>query len=189
MGGIIPSCAPANYTPGVECVNGPINQWLPEGRSVYEGLLVKLTKRYSKNWQVTASYALQNLNTDYNPVNLFNYMQSYGPEPAAQNLNIASIGNLPWGFQLTMNSPIVSRNPVEIVTTGVDLSGTGVVTGTNLPGIGFDCFCSKSQVASAVAMFNSTYAGTKAPNELVFRHSCCLQITRSGIRRFRRISG
>ena len=164
VGGIIPSCTPKNYTPGVECVNGPINQWLPEGRSIYEGLLVKLTKRYSKNWQLTASYALQNLNTDYNSVNLFNYMQSYGPSLPRQNLNIAAIGNLPWGFQLTMNSSIVTRNPVEVVTTGVDLSGTGVVTGTNLPGIGFDCFCSKSQVASAVAAFNSTYAGTKAPN-------------------------
>jgi hypothetical protein len=162
--GIIPSCAPKNYTPGVECVNGPINQWLPYGRSVYEGLLVKLTKRYSKHYQLTASYAYQNLNTDYNPVNLFNYMQSYGPSLARQNLNIAAVVGLPWGFQVTMNSSIISRSPVELVTTGVDLSGTSVVTGTNLPGIGFNCFCSKQDVSNAVNQFNTTYAGTKAPN-------------------------
>ncbi|MGD1097078.1 MAG: hypothetical protein ABSB35_34470, partial [Bryobacteraceae bacterium] len=167
QGGIIPSCSPANYTPGVECVNGPINQWLPEGRSVYEGLLVKLTKRMTKNYSVIASYAFQNLNTDYNPVNLFNYMESYGPSLNRHNLNIASLVNLPWGFALNMNSQIQSRTPQEIVTTGVDLSGTGVVTGTPLPGVGFNCGgidCSKSQVAAAVASFNAKYAGTKAPN-------------------------
>jgi hypothetical protein len=148
-------------------VNGPINQWIPEGRSVYEGLLVKLTKRYSRNYQITASYAYQNLNTDYNSVNLFNYMQSYGPSIPRQNLNIAVVTNLKWGFSLNMNSSIVSRNPVEVVTPGVDLSGTGVVTGGPLPGIGYNCFCSKQQVASAVAAFNSTYAGKKAPNGAV----------------------
>jgi Carboxypeptidase regulatory-like domain len=167
VGGIIPSCAPQNYTPGVECVNGPINQWIPEGRSIYEGLLVKVTKRMSRNYQFIASYAYQNLNTDYNTVNLFNYVQSYGPSLARQNLNVAAIVNLPWGFNLTMNSQILSRTPVSIVTTGVDLSGTSVVTGTPLPGVGYNCGgvdCSKSQVASAVAAFNSTFAGTKAPN-------------------------
>jgi hypothetical protein len=50
------------------------------------------------------------------------------------------------------------------VTPGVDLSGTGVVTGTNLPGIGFSSFISKQQLATAVNQFNATYAGTKAPN-------------------------
>jgi hypothetical protein len=168
--GIIPACAPANYTPGVECVNGPINQWMPEGRSIYEGLLIKLTKRMSKNYQVMASYAYQNLNTDYNSVNLFNYTESYGPSLARQNLNIAAIMNLPYGFSLTMNTQMISRTPVTAVTTGVDLSGTGVVSNTPLPGLSYNCLgisCSKADLAAAVTQFNSTYAGTKAPNGAV----------------------
>jgi len=165
--GIIPSCSPNNYTPGVECVNGPINQWLPEGRSVYEGLLVKLTKRMSRHYMFIASYALQNLNTDYNTVNLYNYMESYGPSLPRQNLNIAATVQLPWGFELTMNSQMISTTPSSIVTTGVDLSGTSVVTSTPLPGLPYNCAgisCSESQVAAAVAAFNTKYAGTKAPN-------------------------
>jgi len=121
----------------------------------------------SKNYSVIASYAYQNLNSDYNPVNLFNYMESYGPSLNRHNLNVAGIVNLPWGFELNVNSQIQSRTPVEIVTTGVDLSGTGVVTGTPLPGVGFACGgidCSKSHVAAAVASFNAKYAGTKVPN-------------------------
>jgi hypothetical protein len=44
---IIPVCTPAQrYVPGQECVQGPINEWTPEGRSVYEALLVKLQKHY-----------------------------------------------------------------------------------------------------------------------------------------------
>jgi hypothetical protein len=165
--GIIPSCSPNNYTPGVECVNGPINQWMPEGRSVYEGLLIKVTKRMSNHYQFIASYAYQNLNSDYNPVNLYNYMESYGPSLNRQNLNVAATVSLPWGFELTMNSQIQSAQPANVVTAGVDLSGTGVTSSTPLPGIGFDCAgvsCGQSQVAAAVAAFNAKYAGTKAPN-------------------------
>jgi hypothetical protein len=167
VGGIIPSCSPNNYTPGVECVNGPINQWTPEGRSVYEGLLVKLTKRMSHHYQLIASYAYQNLNSDYNPVNLYNYMESYGPSLNRQNLNVAATFLLPYHFELTMNSQMQSRQPAEIVTSGVDMSGTGVATSTPLPGIGYNCggiTCNQAQVAAAVASFNATYAGKKAPN-------------------------
>jgi hypothetical protein len=143
---------------------------MPEGRSIYEGLLIKLTKRMSKNYQVMASYAYQNLNTDYNSVNLFNYTESYGPSLARQNLNIAAIMNLPYGFSLTMNTQMISRTPVTAVTTGVDLSGTGVVSNTPLPGLSYNCLgisCSKADLAAAVTQFNSTYAGTKAPNGAV----------------------
>lgn len=59
---IIPVCAPAQrYVPGQECVQGPINEWTPEGRSVYEALLVKLQKRFSNHFAGQLSYVLQNL--------------------------------------------------------------------------------------------------------------------------------
>jgi hypothetical protein len=157
------------YQPGQECVQGPINQWTPEGRSIYEGLLIKVQKRFSHRYQFQVSYALQNLNTDYIPYSSENYMLSYGPGLARHNLNITGSINLPWGFQLTMNSAILSRTPVEAVTTGVDITGTYEAPGSNgvLPGLGFNCLgitCGKSQLAAAVASWNSTYAGKASPN-------------------------
>jgi hypothetical protein len=62
---------------------------------------------------------------------------------------------------------MISRSPFTATTNGVDLSGTGVSSSTPLPGIQYGCLavsCSKSDLAKAVANFNTTYAGTKAPN-------------------------
>ena len=55
---------------------GPINEWTPEGRSVYEALLVKLQKRFSNHIAGQLSYALQNLDTDYTNVAANNYLMS-----------------------------------------------------------------------------------------------------------------
>lgn len=165
---IIPVCTPAQrYVPGQECVQGPINEWTPEGRSVYEALLVKLQKRFSHGFQGQVSYALQNLDTDYNVVAANNYLMSYGPSLPRHNLNVAGTARLPWGFELSMNMQILSRNAFSALTNGVDLSGTGVSSSTPLPGIQYGCLgvsCSKADLDKAVAAFNSTYAGTKAPN-------------------------
>jgi hypothetical protein len=60
-------------------VQGPINEWTPEGRSVYEALLVKLQKRLSHRIQGQLSYAFQNLDTDYTNVAANNYLMSCGP--------------------------------------------------------------------------------------------------------------
>ena len=165
---IIPVCTPAQrYVPGQECVQGPINEWTPEGRSVYEALLVKLQKRFSHRFQGQLSYALQNLDTDYNVVAANNYLMSYGPSLPRHNLNLAGTGNLPWGFELSMNMQMISRNAFSALTNGVDLSGTGVASSTPLPGIQYDCLgvrCSKSDLSKAVAAFDAAYAGTHAPN-------------------------
>jgi hypothetical protein len=167
---IIPVCTLSQrYVPGQECVQGPINQWTPEGRSIYEGLLVKLQKRLSHRYLFIASYAYQNLNTDYIPYSSENYALSYGPGLSRHNLNIAGTVNLPWGFQLTVNSSILSRTPVEAVTTGVDITGTYEAPGGNgvLPGLGFNCLgitCGKGQLDKAVAAWNSSYAGKASPN-------------------------
>ncbi|HYL38107.1 MAG TPA: carboxypeptidase-like regulatory domain-containing protein [Bryobacteraceae bacterium] len=168
---IIPVCTPAQrYIPGQECVQGPINEWTPEGRSVYEALLVKLQKRFSHRIQGQLSYAFQNLDTDYSNVAANNYLMSYGPTLPRHNLNLAATSNLPWGFDLSLNMQMLSRSPFTATTNGVDLSGTGVASSTPLPGIQYGCLgvtCSKSDLAKAVANFNAKYAGTKAPNGAV----------------------
>lgn len=165
---VIPKCTAAQlYVVGQECSNGPITVWDPNNRAVYNGLLVKLQKRFSHNYQVIASYALQANDTIPALVNYNNLMQGYGDVLPRHNLNVAGVFTLPWGFQLSMNSSIQSRTPVMPVVPGVDLSGTGATTAGPLPGVAYNCFndgCGKSQLAAAVASFNSTYADTKAPN-------------------------
>ena len=63
--------------------------WLPEGRSVYDGLLVKVQKRFAHRYQFQASYALQKLLTENAGVDVLNYFAGYGPTLPSQNFNIA----------------------------------------------------------------------------------------------------
>jgi len=130
---------------------------------------MKLNKRLSNRVQGTVSYAYQSLDTIGTVFNGNNYFQSFGPALAHINLNMAGIVQLPWGFQLSVNSSIISRTPFLALVPGGDLTGTGAnATGSSssmLPGITYDCFnagCGKSQLAAAVTAFDA--AGLKYPN-------------------------
>ena len=159
-----------DYTPGVECSNGPITFWVDGGRSVYNGLLMKLNKRLSHNLQFIASYAFQSFDTIGTVFNGNNYFQSFGPVLAHHNLNVSGIGQLPWGFQLSVNSSFISRTPFEALVPGGDLTGTGAnatsSAGSMLPGITYNCFnagCGKANSMKAVQAFNANNAGKKYP--------------------------
>ena len=168
---VIPVCpASALYTVGVECSNGAITVFTSEGRAVYNGLLMKLSKRLSDGYQFVASYAYQ---TDYSTsvsasttFNLNNYFASYGDILPHHNLNLAGIVRLPRDFELSVNSSMISQTPFTAVVPNVDLTGTTGLSNP-IPGLAYNCFndgCGKSQLASAVAAFNAAYAGTKTPN-------------------------
>ncbi|HWE48738.1 MAG TPA: carboxypeptidase regulatory-like domain-containing protein [Bryobacteraceae bacterium] len=165
-GPVIPKCPTFTTTPGVECSNGPITFWVDGGRSHYNGLLMKVNKRFSNHLQGTASYAFQSLDTIGTVFNGSNYFASYGPALAHQNLNISGIIQLPWGFQLSVNSQIISRSPSTILVPGGDLTGTApnatATAASLLPGLSYNCFCSKSQLSAAVTAFNAS--GLKYPN-------------------------
>jgi hypothetical protein len=168
---VIPFCQSSQYyVPGQECSTGSITFWVPEGRSVYDGLLVKLNKRFSHGFNFIASYALQKSLVEDATQNLGNYMAGYGPNPGLprHNLNIAGTVNLPWGFSLSVNSSILSRTPVEPYIPGVDILGNGTANGGNTalsiatPNDQFNCFgysCGKAQLQQAVAYFNANWAG------------------------------
>jgi hypothetical protein len=127
----------------------------------------------SHHYQFVASYALQKLLSETASINLDNYFASYGPVLARQNLNIAGVVSMPWGFRLSLNSSIITSTPVNPVISGIDLNGAGNTTfplSEAVANISYNCFnygCSKSQLASAVAAFNTQYAGTKARNGAV----------------------
>jgi len=165
-GPVIPKCATFTTTPGVECSNGPITFWVDGGRSQYDGLLMKLNKRLSNHVQGIASYAFQRFDTIGTVFNGNNYFQSYGPALAHHNLNVSGLISLPYGIQLSVNSQFISRSPSLILVAGGDLTGTApnatATASSMLPGTTYDCFCSKQQLLSAVAAFNSS--GSRYPN-------------------------
>lgn len=168
---VIPVCNGSQlFVTSAECSTGAISILDPQGRTLYEAMLVKLSKRFSNHFQFLASYALQNDNSDATVYNLNNFMQSYGPVLARHNLNVSGLVQLKYGFELSLNSSIISKTPFNPVVAGVDLTGTGASASGYLNGINgitFNCFnqgCGKNQLAGAVAQWNSTLAGTKAQN-------------------------
>jgi hypothetical protein len=78
--------------------------------------------------------------------------------------------DLPWGFQVSAISAMSSRGPLMPTVANVDLDGDGTST-TPIPGVDFNCFnrgCGKSDLAQAVAAWNSTFAGkSDAQNRLI----------------------
>ena len=169
---VIPICAKSpDFDPTHACSTGSITFWTDQGRSVYDGLLVKLNKRFSNRYQFVVSYALQK--------NLANgggggqavvwdelhWMSSYGETLPRHNLTVSGTVNLPWGFTLAVNSFFQSRTPQLASVNGLILPGTAAAGSTEpLPGIGYNCLaagCSKADLQKAVDAFNANIVGTK----------------------------
>jgi hypothetical protein len=162
---VIPLCTPAqNFKAGEQCSTGTITFWTDQGRAIYNGLLLKLNKRYAHRYQFTASYALQKATT----VTVWddtNFFAGYGQYLAHHNFNAAGYVDLPWGFQLSVNSSFISRGPATANVSNLFLPGTVQAGSTEpLPGLSYGCLnagCGAADVTKAVDAFNSTYAGTK----------------------------
>jgi hypothetical protein len=162
---VFPKCtgSPLLYAPGQNCSSGPITFWMPVGRSSYNGLLVNVQKRMSKNYQINVSYALQS-QSEITVIDLDNYFAGYGPNLANQNLNVSGVVNLPWGLTLSLNSQFISRPTVNPTIPGVDLTGSGITTlqlTSAVPGLSFGCFnhgCGKDDLVEAIQSFNANYS-------------------------------
>ncbi|NOT61102.1 MAG: TonB-dependent receptor [Acidobacteria bacterium] len=161
---VIPRCTAAQSTVvTAQCSNGAITFWTPGGRQVYNGILTKLDKRFSKRYLFTASYALTKQHGNNGVVDLDDYFASYGPQGARHILNVSGLVDLPWGFSVGMISAMSSRGPLTPSISNVDLDGDGIAT-EPIPGVKFNCFnrgCGKSDLATAVANFNTQFAGKR----------------------------
>jgi len=121
---VIPVCTQAQlFVPGQECSAGSITSWEDQGRARYNGLLVKVNKRFSHRYQFVASYALQQERSN-SVIDTLHWLNNYGPVIPRHNLNVAGSVDLPWGFQLSLNSSIISRSPVNVSVPSLDLPGT-----------------------------------------------------------------
>jgi len=162
---VIPRCITAaqQADPNAQCSNGSITFWTPGGREVYNGLLVKLDKRFSHRYLFGASYAFTDRSSIGTISNLDNYFESYGPTGARHLLNLSGLIDFPGNVQLSIISAMSSRGPVMPSITSVDLDGDGTTT-TQIPGVSYNCFnrgCDKADLAAAVTAFNTQYAGKR----------------------------
>ncbi len=174
-GPIIPKCGPGQALQiGVQCSVGPMEAELSGGRSHYDGLLVKVDKRFSHRTTGTLSYAYAN-QVGYNGlIDNSNYFASWGPQAGHQTLTGSIVVVLPWGFQVSGITSFESATPFQPYVTGVDFNGNGVFAsagespfpGAPLPGGGFNQFGvskGKNDLIQLVNQFNQTYAGTTDP--------------------------
>jgi len=162
---VIRRCTAAeSQNPNVQCSNGSMTFWTPAGRDVYNGLLVKLDKRFSKRYLFTVSYAFTDRHGLNGIVDQDEWFRSWGPVGGRNILNISGLVDLPWGFQIGVISAYGSRGPVMPSVSGVDLDGDGTTT-EPIPGVDFNCFnrgCDKADLATAVAAWNQKYpAGSR----------------------------
>lgn len=158
QGPVIPRCTSAQASnPAVACSNGVIEFRAPVGRTDYKALLIKLDKRFSRRYQLTASYALQRQYGLNGITNLDNWFETWGPQGARHNLNVSGIVDLPWKFQVSFINAMGSRGPYRPTVTGVDLDGDGLDTAF-LPGwIAPDRKPTRERLESAVAAWNAAY--------------------------------
>lgn len=169
---VIPRCTSTTQAndPTAQCSTGSITFWTPAGREVYNGLLVKLDKRFSNRYLFTASYAFTDRHGYNGIANLDKWNATWGPTGARHILNVSGLVDLPWGFQLGVISAMSSRGPLTPSIANIDLDGDGT-SSTPLPGVDFNCFnrgCGKDDLAQAVAAWNTTYAGKRdAQNRLI----------------------
>jgi Carboxypeptidase regulatory-like domain len=161
---VIPLCTPAQvYHAGIECSSGAITFWTDQGRAIYNGMLVKMQKRFSHHASFQASYALQRATTEtvWNEVK---WSQGYGQYLAHNNFNFAGTYEMKYGFQLSVNSSFISRAPVTANVSGLLLPGTDAAGSTEpLPGIPYGSLnagTDKAGLIAAVQAFNTNYAGT-----------------------------
>ncbi|HLG96014.1 MAG TPA: carboxypeptidase regulatory-like domain-containing protein [Bryobacteraceae bacterium] len=161
---VIPLCSTRpDFNPTDNCSTGSMTFWTDQGRAVYDGLLVKVSKRFSNHFQFLASYAFQK-GLDEVVWDNAHWMSGYGQYLPHHNLNISGTIDIPWGFTLSINSAIISRTPNTPVVPSLDLPGTAP-SGSNepLPGIPYGSLnagTSKADLAKAIANYNQNIVGT-----------------------------
>jgi hypothetical protein len=163
---VIPTClAGQRNDPHALCSTGPIVVHQGVGRATYTGLLVSADKRFSHGFQLLGSWAYSS-NTGTNVGNGFNnddWLSNRGPleRDVTHIVNLASVVQVPWRFQLGFNFSYASTPPFSAFVGGIDFNGDGT-TGDLLPGTTVNAFnrsMGRSDLERLVAQFNETSAG------------------------------
>jgi hypothetical protein len=167
-GPVIPRCVgAAAANPTAQCSNGAISVTQSSGRSNYKAMLVKLDKRFSNRYQLTASYALASLTEFATGENLNDWFANPFPSGSKHTLTISGVVELPWGIQGSLISYYASRGPFNARLSGsnTDLNGDGTrndtITGLRLNTLGRGV--DKNEFIRIVQEFNTNFAGKLTP--------------------------
>ena len=165
-GRVLPICSSQQRSdPAALCSLGPISVFTGIGSARYEGLLVRVDKRFSSGWQLLGSYAYAS-NTGNSFGNGFNNddpLANYGPldRDIHHIFNLSGLTQLPKQFQLGWNVTYTSKPPFTAFLGGIDLNGDGT-TGDLLPGTTVNEFnrgLRNNDLIRLVNTFNANYAG------------------------------
>ncbi len=150
---IIPLCTPAQsvaLNPADQCSTGPINVYHTWGTSRYQGLHVKLERRFTKGLQLTVGYALAT-NTGFVDLGITSFDDlslAYGniPNHRRHRLTMSGLWSVPeyegnsslWralrnSWTVSFISQMFSAPPLDTLLNGLDLDGDGISL-TLLPG-------------------------------------------------------
>jgi hypothetical protein len=148
---VIPLCSAtqaAALDPRDQCSTGPINVYGSDASYRYEGLHVKLEKRLSSKFQLTASYALAK-NTGWVEFTGYdNFATAYGnlPDQRRHRLTVSAYFGLPrydgasrllrgivGDWTVGFMSQTDTAPPLDTILAGLDLDGDGI-SRTLLPG-------------------------------------------------------
>jgi hypothetical protein len=177
-GPVIPKCTLAQQTdPNALCSTGPLNVYEAASNQTYKGLLLRAEKRFSRRYQVLASYAYSsNTGTAGTSstvgLNLDNWLQNSGPLSTdfTHIVNLAGVVQLPGRFELGLNFSYSSAPPFSATVgtgpTGIDFNGDGT-TGDLLPGTTVNAFnrgLGHGDLVRLVSQFNQTYPLTGDPH-------------------------
>jgi hypothetical protein len=148
---VIPLCSPeqaADLNPQVQCSTGPINVYSSDADFRYQGLHIKVEKRFSRGFQATFSYALAKNTGWIEPTNYDDTSLAYGNirDHRKHRLTISGIYDLPRyrggstllrsllnTWTVSFISQTESTPPLDTMLAGLDLDGDGL-SRTLLPG-------------------------------------------------------
>ena len=177
-GPVIQQCTGAQQKdPLALCASGPIQVYEATSDQAYKGLLVRADKRFSRRFQMLASWAWSrnigtpgtggsNPNTQFAPtgLNLDQWHQSTRPLVLDYThiVNMAGVVQLPRHFELGLNFSYSSPPPFSPIVGAIDFNGDGT-TGDLLPGTVLGQFnrgLGKADLVRLVNQFNQSYALT-----------------------------
>jgi hypothetical protein len=153
--------------PRVRCSTGPVGVQFSAASSRYQGLLLKVDRRWARRYQFSLAYALASSVGLEQVTDNDNWFSSYGPTDADRRHSLTGSGivDLPWGMRLSSISTFASRPPFRAQLFGLDLNGDGT-TNDLLPGIGWNELnrgAGTDDLRASVQSFNSTVAGGRTP--------------------------
>ncbi len=145
------------------CSSGEITAQVSGGLATYQGLLVKLDKRWAGRYMFRGSYALSS-NRGFNGIiDKDDWFASYGPRDSDRRhvFALSGVVDLPWGLRLSGVSKMLTGPPFRAQLFGVDLDGDGTINDL-LPGTSWNELgrgADRAELSETIHEFNRDVAG------------------------------